>query len=422
MKNRLLLGLLLPICIAAKGQNATKTGKSLSTENVLRSAANPNIRKINIVVDSIHKTIILPVGGTGHHLRSFDPQFIIFPGTTLSPKGPQDFSMGAVSYSIGLPGRAKDTYKVSVVENHNPVLNGYYADPEILYAHKTGKYYIYPTSDGFDHWSGDYFKTFSSKDLVNWKDEGVILDLPRDVKWAKKNAWAPCIIEKKIGNTYKYFYYFTAASKIGVAVSNEPTGPFVDSGQALIPALPEGITRGQQIDPDVFCDPKTGKYYLYWGNSYMAVAELNEDMVSLKAGTTKILTPHDHFNEGTYVIYRKGIYYFMWSENDTRSEKYSVHYGTSDSPAGKISVPENNTVIIGEKSAGIYATGHNSVIQVPGKDEWYIVYHRFNYPAGITTGEDAGYHREVCIDPLTFGKDGQINRVIPTHSGIKPLK
>jgi len=68
---------------------------------------------------------------------------------------------------------------------HNPALKGLYADPEILFAKKTGQFYIYPTSDGFSNWSGTYFKAFSSADLVNWKDEGVILDLAKDVAWAK---------------------------------------------------------------------------------------------------------------------------------------------------------------------------------------------------------------------------------------------
>jgi arabinoxylan arabinofuranohydrolase len=71
--------------------------------------------------------------------------------------------------------------------------------------------------------------------------------------------------------------------------------------------LPEGVKGGQQIDADVFSDFKTGKNYLYWGNGYMAGAELNEDMISLKPNTTKILTPDKHYNEGTYVIYRNGV-------------------------------------------------------------------------------------------------------------------
>jgi len=305
---------------------------------------------------------------------------------------------------------------------HNPVLKGMYADPEILYAEKTGKFYIYPTSDGFTNWTGTYFKAFSSDNLVDWKDKGKILDLGKDVSWANRNAWAPCIIEKKIDGNYKYFYYFCAAQKVGVAVADSPTGPFVDSGKPFIDQRPEGVKGGQQIDPDVFEDPKTGKCYIYWGNGYMAGAELNDDMVSIKPGTTKVITPDASFREGTYVIYRKGVYYFMWSVDDTRSENYQVHYGTSDSPLGKITVPENNLVIAKNKEAGIYGTGHNSVIQVPGKDEWYIVYHRFNYPNGIKMGASAGYNREVCIDKLEFNKDGSIKPATPTQEGIKAIK
>lgn len=306
--------------------------------------------------------------------------------------------------------------------NHNPVLKGLYADPEILYARKTGKFYIYPTTDGFDRWSGYYFKTFSSSDLVHWKDEGTILNLKTDVTWAKTNAWAPCIIEKKIGGKYQYFFYFVAAGKIGVAVADNPTGPFTDSGKPLIDSLPEGATHGQQIDPDVFSDPRTHKDYLYWGNGYMAGAELNADMVSLKPGTTHIMTPSKRYNEGTYVFYRKGRYYFMWSQNDTRSPDYQVRYGTADSPLGHISVPPDNLVLAKDERLGIYGTGHNSVIRIPDTDAWYIVYHRFRIPDGITMGPAAGYHREVCIDSMKFSPDWRILPVRPTLAGIAPVK
>jgi len=306
---------------------------------------------------------------------------------------------------------------------HNPVLKGLYADPDILYSEQTGKYYIYPTSDGFTGWSGTSFSVFSSADLVNWKDEGVIIDLPKDVSWAKMNAWAPCIIEKKIGGKYKYFYYFTAGKKIGVAIAEQPLGPFKDSGKPIIDQYPEGINRGQQIDPDVFTDPQTGKSYLYWGNGYMAGAELNDDMISLKPGTTRILTPDGGYNEGTYVFCRNGKYYFTWSQNDTRSEDYQVRYGTSDSPLGKITLPAgDNLVLAKNQEEGILGTGHHAVLQIPGKDEWYIVYHRFNYPKGAFMGQAAGYNREVCIDKMEFNTDGSIKRVIPTHTGVKAVK
>lgn len=298
--------------------------------------------------------------------------------------------------------------------NNNPVLEGYYADPEILYSQKTGKYYLYPTSDGFDGWGGYYFKVFSSDNLKDWTDEGVILDLKKDVPWAGRNAWAPCIIERKEGDSYKYYYYYTGAQKIGVAVSDNPTGRFTDSGKPVVATRPKGITGGQEIDPDVFQDPKTGKYYLYWGNGYMAVAELSDDMLSIKEKTIKIMTPDNTFREGIYVFYRNGVYYFLWSEDDTRSENYRVRYAMSDSPTGKLRIPENNLILSKDADKGIYGTGHNSVLQKPDSDEWYIVYHRFNRPNGIKMGDAGGFHREVCIDKMEFNADGTIKKVVPS--------
>lgn len=298
---------------------------------------------------------------------------------------------------------------------NNPILPGYYADPEVLYSHKTGKYYIYPTSDGHHDWDGHYFKVFSSVNLKEWKDEGVILDFPKDLTWAKRNAWAPCIIERKMPDgKYKYFYYYSAAKKIGVAVADHPTGPFVDPlGKALIDYKLEGQVGGQQIDPDVFCDPETGKYYLYWGCGYLAVAELNDDMVSIKRETAKRITP-PKFTEGTEVLYRKGLYYFLWSEGDTRSEDYRVRYATAKSPAGPLEIPDDNLILAKVPEKGIYGTGHNCVLQVPGKDEWYIIYHRFRRPNSINMGWAAGYHREVCMDKMEFNSDRSIKKVVPT--------
>jgi arabinoxylan arabinofuranohydrolase len=411
-------GTVLPI---TKKEAEALMGKWGTIDAATLAPQSDAVKKINVVVDPAQKKVYLPVK-PGTNLKSLNPKFSSLPGVSVLPKGAQNFAAGPVNYTVAIKDKTPQSYQVMAREDHNPLLGGLYADPDIIFSEKTGKFYIYPTSDGFTGWSGTYFKAFSSSNLVDWKDEGVILDLPKDVSWASRNAWAPAMVEKKVNGAYKYFYYFTAAQQIGVAVADHPTGPFVDSGKPLIDKFPEGVTRGQQIDPDVFTDPQTGKSYLYWGNGYMAVAELHDDMISLKPGTTKILTPVKSYNEGTHVFYRNGKYYFMWSENDTRDENYQVRYGTSDSPTGKISVPENNLVIIKDKEAGIYGTGHHSVVQAPGKDEWYLVYHRFTYPKGITMGPSAGYNREVCIDEMGFNPDGSIRQVKPTHQGVQAVR
>lgn len=306
----------------------------------------------------------------------------------------------------------------------NPVLPGFHADPEILYSKKTDKYYIYSTTDGQPGWGGWYFTAFSSPDLKDWTYEGVILDLRSpQVPWANGNAWAPAIEEKQIDGKYKYFFYYSgnpndnSRKQIGVAVADSPTGPFKDMGQPIITDSPAG--HGQQIDVDVFTDPMTGTPYIYWGNGYMAGAELNSDMVSVKKETIKVLTPKggslkDYaYREAPYVFYRKGTYYFLWSVDDTGSPNYHVAYGTSDSPLGPIKVAKDPIVTIQDPEKEIYGPAHNSVVRKPGTDEWYIVYHRINKNY-LDKDKDPGVHREVCIDRLEFNEDGTIKRVTLT--------
>ena len=379
------------------------------------------VKQNNVIIDAENKKILLPVTN-GTDLAHFDPQFKGNKGLSVSPSGAQDFSKQAIKYDFELEGLAKVSYDVEVVVRNNPALAGYYADPEILYSNKDNRFHLYPTSDGFDSWSGYYFKSFSSANLVDWTDDGVILDFKKDVSWTDEKAWAPAAAEKKINGKYRYFFYYTGDTKIGVAVSDHPQGPFTDIGKPLIATKPAGITRGQVIDPDVFTDPVSGKSYLYYGNGFMVGVELNDDMISVKENTLTVLKPDNTFREGTEVFYRKGKYYFLWSEDDTRSENYRVRYATSNTPLGDFNIPKDNLILAKNPSQGIYGTGHNSVIQVPGTDEWYMVYHRFTIPKGITMGRAAGFNREVCIDRLYFDEDGNIIAVKPTLEGIQAVK
>lgn len=304
---------------------------------------------------------------------------------------------------------------------NNPVLPGFHADPEIVYSNLTGKYYIYSTTDGHPGWGGWYYTAYSSNNLKDWTYEGIVLDLKSDqVSWADGNAWAPAIEEKKTKDGYRYYLYFSGNPKngggkqIGVATADSPTGPFTDLGYPMITESPVG--RGQQIDVDVFTDPVSGKSYLYWGNGYMAGAELNKDMVSIKKKTLTVLTPEggtlqDYaYREAPYVFYRNGLYYFMWSVDDTGSPNYHVAYGTSTSPLGPIKVATDPIVTIQNPEKEIYGPAHNSVICKPGTDEWYIVYHRINKHY-LDKSLSPGTHREVCIDRLEFNADGTIKRV-----------
>src|SRR5687768_7193369 len=74
----------------------------------------------------------------------------------------------------------------------NPVIQGWYADPEgVIFG---DRYWIYPTySAPYDQQT--FFDAFSSPDLVNWTKHPRILDKDA-IKWAKRAMWAPAAVEK----------------------------------------------------------------------------------------------------------------------------------------------------------------------------------------------------------------------------------
>ncbi|WP_309111292.1 family 43 glycosylhydrolase [Saccharothrix sp.] len=284
-----------------------------------------------------------------------------------------------------------------------PVIPGLFADPHIT--HFNGRYYLYPTTDGYASWAAPHYKAFSSTDLVNWTDHGVILDHGPDVSWADNSAWAPAVVAKN-GRYYLYFSGGAASGDtrkhLGVAVSDSPTGPFRDAlGKPLVRG---GTYPGQAIDPMVFTDDD-GKSYLYWGQGTAHVVPLNDDMVSFDPAAVRNITTTG-YNEASFVLKRNGTYYFMWSENDTRDENYQVAYATGASPLGPWT--KRGVVLQKRLDLGIKGTGHHSVVRVPGTDTWQVAYHRFAVPGGN------GTNREVTVDRMTFNADGTIAPIVPT--------
>ncbi|MFJ4563346.1 family 43 glycosylhydrolase [Streptomyces caelestis] len=362
-----------------------------------------------IVTESASK-VVLPMEPDAE-LSRLAPKLWVGAGATLSPKSGtrRDFRTPQ-KYTVTAADGTKRTWTVEAARTRSPMLPGLNADPDVHYL--DGRYWIYPTTDGFQGWSGTKFKAYSSKDLVHWKDHGVIVDLGPDVTWADKYAWAPAIAERN----GKYYFYFCAEQQIGVAVADSPAGPFKDAlGKPLV--AKGGTLKGQMIDPSVFTDDD-GQAYLYWGNGRGYVVPLDDDMVSFDASKVRDITP-DNFREGSFVIKRKGTYYFMWSEDDTRSENYHVAYATGPSPLGPWT--KRGTILQKRPEYGILGTGHHSVVNTPGTDDWYVVYHRFALNGPGRPGGD-GMHRETTIDRMEFAADGSIKPVVPTLESVKPVR
>ena len=296
----------------------------------------------------------------------------------------------------------------------NPVVQGWYADPEAIIFGK--KYWIFPTYSA-PYNQQIHFDAFSSPDLVNWTKHERILDTNR-VKWARRAMWAPSIIQKG----KKYFLFFGAndiqndneKGGIGVAVADKPEGPYKDHiGKPLIDKFHNGA---QPIDQFVFHD-KDGQYYLIYGGwRHCNIAKLNSDFTGLvpfeDGSTFKEITP-EKYVEGPFMFIRNGKYYFMWSEGGWTGPDYSVAYAIADSPTGPF---KRVGKILQQDSTVATGAGHHSVIKVPGKDKYFIVYHR------RPLGETDRNHRVTCIDEMQFDKDGNILPVKITFDGVSKLK
>ncbi|MBS1906442.1 MAG: family 43 glycosylhydrolase [Actinobacteria bacterium] len=379
------------------------------------SLADPSVLKTAPFANAADRTVVLPVQ-SGTDVTALAPTFAAADGVTVSPASgtPVDLT-NPVTYTLTAPGGSTTAWTISAQVVKTPVLPGLYADPNIAVFGDT--YYLYATTDGTPGWGGKDFYVWSSKNLVDWtRAEQPFLTLDGangNVPWATGNAWAPTIIER--GG--KYYFYFSGHNPtynrktIGVAVADSPVGPFVAQPTAMI-LNNEAVTSGQAIDPAAFLDPQTGKYYLAWGNGSPVIAELNDDMISVKAGTFQRINGLTDFREGVFLNYRDGIYHLTYSIDDTGSENYRVGYATATSING----PWTYRGVILQKNLalGIKGTGHSSIINVPGTDDWYIAYHRFAIPDG------EGQHRETTIDRVPIGADGLFQTITPTLTGVAP--
>jgi len=296
----------------------------------------------------------------------------------------------------------------------NPVVEGWYADPEAkIFNHQ---YWLYPTYSA-KYNEQVFMDAFSSPDLVHWTKHPHIIDTS-GVKWVRRALWAPAVTEKD----GKYYIFFGAndiqnnneKGGIGVAVSDKPEGPFKDYlGKPLIDQI---INKAQPIDQFVFRDDNGQYYMIYGGWGQCNIVKLKNDFTGVEpfedGVTYKKITPEGYV-EGPVMFKRKGKYYFMWSEGGWTGPDYRVAYAIGDTPFGPF---ERIGTILKQDASIATGAGHHSVINVPGTDEWYIVYHR-----RPLTETDAN-HRVMCIDKMYFDKDGNIQPVKITNEGVTARK
>ena len=271
-----------------------------------------------------------------------------------------------------------------------------------------GKLYVYPSHDipspidRLKEWfcMADYH-VFSSENLTDWTDHGVILS-QENVPWVAPESysmWAPDCVYKN----GKYYFYFPSTPKgegmrgfnIGVAVADKPYGPFTPQASPI-----KGVMG---IDPCVLVD-KDGQAYIYWSGRGMSVAKLKENMLELATEPVQIAGLPEGFKEGPFAFERNGKYYFTFPWVNDKTE--TLAYAMGDSPMGPF---EFKGIIMDESPVGCW-TNHHSLVEY--KDQWYLFYHHNDY------SPEFDKNRSIRADSLFFNPDGTIRKVIPTLRGV----
>lgn len=291
----------------------------------------------------------------------------------------------------------------------NPVIrHKYTADPAaIVY---NGTVYMYTGHDeppeGVENYVMKDWLCFSSKDLVHWEEHPVPLRAS-DFGWAKGGAYASQVIRRN-----DKFYWYVAVSHafipgkaIGVAVADNPEGPFQDAiGNALITNETIGVPGENKInlDPTVLIDDD-GQAYLFWGNSQCYYVKLKENMMGLEGAVQKIDLPG--FTEGAWIHKRQGWYYLLYGYDFPEKVAYAM--------SRHIDGPWEFKGIINE-IAGNCKTNSPAILDF--KEKTYFIYHN----GGLKEG--GSHRRSVCIDYLYFNEDGTIKKIVMTSEGIQAVQ
>jgi len=295
----------------------------------------------------------------------------------------------------------------------NPIVQTVYtSDPAPMVYDGTCYLYTGHDEDNSTWFTMNEWRCYSSTDMVNWTDLGAPLAYTA-FSWASGDAWAGQCTQRN----GKFYYYVPMTQKtggmaIGVAVSDSPSGPFVDAlGHPLV------FTGTGDIDPTVFIDDD-GQAYLYWGNPNLWYVKLNQDMISYSGSPVQIPLTTESFGvrtdtdrptqyeEGPWFYKRNGLYYMVFAAGPISEH---ISYSTSISPTG----PWTFGGII-MPTQGSSFTNHPGVIDYKGNS--YFFYHNGALPGG------GGFTRSVCVEQFEYNADGTIPTINMTTTGAPQIE
>ena len=289
------------------------------------------------------------------------------------------------------------------VRADNPIIQTIYtADPApFVY---NGRVYLFADhdEDGSTTYNMKDWRLFSSSDIVNWQDHGIVMSL-QTFKWSNANAWAGQVWPRN----GKFYYYApmrhtSGSMAVGVGVSDNITGPYVD-------ALGKPLVQNNEFDPTIWIDDDN-QAYMFWGNPNLWYVKLNQDMISYSGSPTKIqLTTAGFgstsrgttFTEGPWIYKRGSLYYLLYAANGIPED---IRYST----APRITGPWTYRGII-MPNQGKSFTNHPAVIDFNGTS--YFFYHNGALPGG------SGYTRSIAVESFVYKADGMFPTIQMTTNG-----
>ncbi len=264
---------------------------------------------------------------------------------------------------------------------YNPILPGWYSDPSIC---TNGEDYFLVTST-FTYFPG--VPLFHSKDLVNWKQVGHVLDRPSqlvnmDGQHVSGGIFAPAIEYNPHNETYYMITTNVGAGNFFVKTQD----PFGDWSDPIM--LPDV----QGIDPSFFFD-EDGKAYIvnndapdgqpeYDGHRVIKIQQFDVEtdktigprIILVDKGTR----PEDKpiWIEGPHMYKINGKYYLMAAEGGTGNWHSEVIF-RGDSPMGNFIPWENNPILTQRhldpaRPNPITCAGHADLIQAKEGDWWAV--------------------------------------------------
>ena len=307
-----------------------------------------------------------------------------------------------------------------MVVAQNPVIRDQFtADPTARVFNN--KVYLYPSHDIVppegqrqDWFCMEDYHVFSSENLTDWTDHGVIVTQNK-VPWVRPDSysmWAPDCVERN----GKYYFYFPSAPKdgrgfgVGVAIADNPEGPFIPE--------PEPIKGINGIDPCVLL-ASDGNAYIFWGAGRCAKLKDNMKEIADDTPTETVKWGDREFEmkgvnclkglpsrqaEGPFAFEYNGNYYLTYPY--VRENTEVLGYAMSKNPMGPY---EYKGLIMPEHENGCW-TNHHSIVNYKG--QWYLFYHQ----NAFSPRDDK--RRSVQIDKLYFNPDGTIQEVKKTMRGV----